>query len=471
MIRWLLIVAMLALPLAGSPARAQEEAQNGTGYLELYPAGDVYQLQVIGDNAADGLLGGMVEAFRGDQRLQIKPKPLELSTLMRSDFNEQLKAIDDALGRDPATIAVVMLGPQDRVSFKGPQGKRIWIDHDDWKAEFGRQIDVVMKSLKRRKIGVYWVSLPNVRRTEPNEDVQALNEIIRERAYLNGLKYIDAYAGFADEGGGYSAMGPDIAGKIRLLREPNGVSFTDAGNRKLAHFVERELRRDLTQAKTDRTIPLAGNEAEQASIDSGRQAALRAAKQTAPAGPANAANATTPDPAAATVAPNAANADQKADSGRINLALVGPGGREEIVSVDLLRPSIPATVIALVSRKENADKPTQLGDLLIDQIPGGLMVMSSITPATDPATGEARRRLSPTQTPYFRVMVKGERVTPRTDRADDVSWPRSEPPPVVQAVAPAEAPAVAPAPAKPAPPQVKAKKPDNDAPKKRPPQE
>ncbi len=469
MIRWLVIVAMLALPWTAVAVRAQEEAQNGTGYLELYPAGDVYQLQVIGDAAADGLLGGMTEAFRGDQRVQIKPKPLELSTLMRSDFNEQVKAIDDALGRDPATVAVVMLGPQDRVSIRGPQGKKIWIDHDDWKTEFGRQIDVVMKTLKRRKAGVYWVSLPNVRRAEPNEDVQALNEIIRERAYLNGLKYIDAYAGFADEGGGYSSMGPDIAGKIRLLREPNGVSFTDAGNRKLAHFVERELRRDLTQAKTDRTIPLAGNEAEQAAIDSGRQAALRVAKTAAAAGQTSAAGSAPADPAVPTAVPVAANAEQKADSGRINLALVGPGGREEIVAVDLLRPSIPATVIALVNRKENADKATQLGDLLIDQIPGGLMVMSSITPATDPASGESRRRLSPTQTPYFRVMVKGERITPRPGRADDVSWPRAEPPPVVPVAAPAVAPVAVPAVVKPA--VSKVKKSDGDAPKKRQPQE
>jgi len=449
-LRRAMTIALLMLPvLASAPAHAQDEIQSGTGYLELYPAGDVYQTVVIGDNAADGLLSGMVEAFRGDQRLQLKPNALDLNAFMRSNFNEQLKEVDDALARDPATVAVVMIGPQDRVSIRGPQGKKIWIDSDEWKAEFGRQIDVVMKTLKRRKVAVYWVSLPNVRRAEPNEDVQVLNDIIRERAYLNGLKYVDAYAGFADEGGGYSAMGPDIAGKIRLLREPNGVSFTEAGNRKLAHFVEREFRRDLTQAKTDRTIPLAGTEAEQATIDSGRQAALRLARSTPAAGNAPAAaNGAAANSPVATGPYTAANADQKADSGRINLSLVGPGGREEIVPIDLLRPSIPASVIALVNRKENAEKPTQLGDLLIDQIAGGLMVMSSITPATDPSTGESRRRLSPTQTPYFRVMVKGERITPRQDRADDVSWPRSQPPPVAEAVAPVLPPASA---VKPAP--------------------
>lgn len=424
-------VAMMA---AGAGVRAEDDGQGGSSYVAQYPAGDVYQIQVIGDDIAEGLVGGLSEAFQGDAHVQVRPKPANLDTLMRSGFPDQLKALDEGLTKEPSTIAVVMIGPQDRVSFKGTAGKKVWIDHDEWKAEFGRQIDLVMKQLKRRRLAVYWVSLPNVRRAEPNEDVQVLNEIIRERVYLNGLKYIDSYAGFADEGGGYSAMGPDIAGKIRLLRESNGVSFTDAGNRKLAHFVEREMRRDLTQAKADRTIPLAGAEAEQSAISASRKAAAAIAKTVAPGVPSTAAPGAVAAGAGVVAAEvGTGSGDQKADSGRISLAVPGPGGKEDIVSVDLLRPAIPASVIALVNRKENADKATQLGDILIDQIPGGLMVMSSISPANDSAGGE-KRRLAPTQTPYFRVMVKGERVSPREGRSDDVAWPRPEPPPYVEPV-------------------------------------
>ena len=94
-----------------------------------------------------------------------------------------------------------------------------------------------------------------------------MNDVIRERAYLNGYKYIDAYQGFTDENGGYSAYGPDLEGAIRLLRLRDGVNFTDAGNRKLAHFVEKELRSDLIQAKSNRNVPLLGAEAEQAKIN------------------------------------------------------------------------------------------------------------------------------------------------------------------------------------------------------------
>ena len=110
MLRRLTIAIILAGLTAIAPVRAEDEPQLGTGYLELYPVGDVYQIQVIGDGVAEGLMGGLTEAFRGDARVAIKPKPLDLSALMRPDFPEQLKALDDSLTRDPATIAVVKIG-------------------------------------------------------------------------------------------------------------------------------------------------------------------------------------------------------------------------------------------------------------------------------------------------------------------------------------------------------------------------
>ena len=46
-----------------------------------------------------------------------------------------------------------------------------------------------------------------------------------------------------------------MKGWIGLLREQDGVHFTTAGYRKLAHFVERELKRDIAQARQDRAVP------------------------------------------------------------------------------------------------------------------------------------------------------------------------------------------------------------------------
>ncbi len=88
----------------------------------------------------------------------------------------------------------------------------------------------------------------------------------REKAFINGAKFIETWNGFTDEAGRFSAYGPDMTGQVKRLRADDGVHFTMRGYLKLAHFVEKELRRDLNLAKIERNIPLAGNEEEQAKV-------------------------------------------------------------------------------------------------------------------------------------------------------------------------------------------------------------
>lgn len=424
-------LALLALvAVAASPAMAQDDGAGS--YITPFPQGDVYRLIVLGDDLADGLLGGVVDALGTDSRLQIDKKLVSLNGLNRADFPEKLQAIEEQLGQSQPHIAVVMMGAWDRVSMKGT-GKRTTFGTPEWKAEYAARADRVMKALKRKNIAVYWVGLPNVRRADMAEDVQMMNQILRDRIYLNGMKYIDAYAGFADEAGEYSSYGPDVTGKMRLLRDGDGVYFTVAGYRKLAHFVERDLKRDLTQAKGERAIPLAGAEDEQAKINPERVAQKKAEDDAAAAKAAAAAAAGSGTPADATAAAPAVPAgspggDQKGDNGRIVLKSVGAGGREESITVDIVRPPIPASVIALVTRKESSERLSQMGEQVLDQLPGGLSVMNSITPVAG-TSGGTQRRLSTVQTPYYRVFIKGERLPPRRGRADDFTWPRPEPPP------------------------------------------
>lgn len=418
------IAALIAaLFVATGDARAQEDPGGGS-FITPFPPGDTYNLVMIGDDLADGLLSGALEIFQKDPRLVIRPSRLSINGLMRPDFDQRIVELDQDLKDSPPQIAIIMTGAWDRVSVRDPaSGKRLMVGTDGWRREYAARADRFLKLLRKRNISVYWAGLPAVRRYDANEDVQMMNNLLRERVYINGAKYIDTYVGFADENGGYSAYGPDVTGKIRLLRAGDGVYFTWEGNRKLAYFVDRELRRDLTQAKADRSIPLDGSEADQAKINP------EAVKLTGP----SAAPGTGSPAAGAANKPQAEVAasgqtDQKADNGKINLRILSEGGREEIVALDILRPAIPASVVALVTRRESADKPSQLGEQVVDQIPGGLTVMSTVALATS-ANPAGRRRLAPSQSPYFRVLFKGERLLPKPGRADDSTWPRPAPPP------------------------------------------
>jgi hypothetical protein len=416
-----LLLVLALLPVL--PSAAQEEP-SGTSYITPFPAGDTYNLQAYGDAFAEGILGGLVESFAGDGRVQVSRKHRAFSGIARAEFEDELKAEEAA--RDSVHIAVVMIGVWDRFHMRAGPRDRLILGSPEWREEYGRRVDRLIKTMKRRGMAVYWVGQPIMRRPEANDPAQTMNDIVRDKAYLNGIKFIDIQAHFADEGGNYAPYGPDITGKQRLLREADGVSFTAAGNRKLALFVEQEIKRDLVQAKNERAIPLAGSESEQK-----RVSALK------PRPPSEAESwkgtiTATKDPKPQSKAPAAQQTpgadpwgDQKADNGRITLKSIGASGREEAVTVDILRPAIPSAVINLMTRKESSDKPSQMGDVVADDVGGGLVVLSSITPvATGP--GGAARRVAPSQTPYYQVLIKGERPQAKPGRADDFSWPKVE---------------------------------------------
>ncbi|HUI95350.1 MAG TPA: DUF459 domain-containing protein, partial [Xanthobacteraceae bacterium] len=74
----------------------------------------------------------------------------------------------------------------------------------------------------------------------------------------------DTWDGFVDESGRFVMNGPDFEGQIRRLRSPDGIHFTQAGARKLAHYVEREIQRALMAHATPVALPATDEPAPQA---------------------------------------------------------------------------------------------------------------------------------------------------------------------------------------------------------------
>ena len=74
----IIIAVFLALLAASQPASAQEDVQANT-YITAFPENDIYRMQVVGDSLAEGLVGGLIEAFGGDSpvhwRVLSGPRP------------------------------------------------------------------------------------------------------------------------------------------------------------------------------------------------------------------------------------------------------------------------------------------------------------------------------------------------------------------------------------------------------------
>ena len=133
---------------------------------------------------------------------------------------------------------------------------------DKWAELYAKRIDETIAVLKSKGVPVLWVGLPAIRGTRSTADMVYLNDLYRDRAGKAGIIYVDIWDGFVDESGNYVPQGPDFEGQTRKLRAGDGVHFTKAGARKLAHYVEREIRRVMLARGAPVTMPVpAENEA------------------------------------------------------------------------------------------------------------------------------------------------------------------------------------------------------------------
>jgi uncharacterized protein len=124
-----------------------------------------------------------------------------------------------------------------------------------WVELYSKKIDEMIAVLKSKGVPIVWVGLPAVRGAKATSDMLFLDSLYREAAGKAGITYVDVWDGFVDEAGRFLQQGPDFEGQIRRLRAYDGVYFTQAGARKLAHYVERDVTRLLAARSAPITLP------------------------------------------------------------------------------------------------------------------------------------------------------------------------------------------------------------------------
>ena len=262
---------------------------------------------VLGDGMADWLAYGLEDAFADSPEIAIVRKNKVHSGLFRYETKGDLDwwhVARDILSQEKANFVVMMLGVSDRQNIRerdlakeadkkkerdktskaasdnkdaqnkdqaaDPEqdpisvpetqpGKRatgvIEFRTDQWAEIYSKRIDDTIAGLKSKGVPVFWVGLPSIRGTKSTAEAVYLNDLYRARAERAGVTYIDIWDGFVDEAGKYSNFGPDYEGQMRRLRSSDGVFFTKSGALKLAHYVEREIRRQMNSRVAPIAIP------------------------------------------------------------------------------------------------------------------------------------------------------------------------------------------------------------------------
>ena len=389
-------------------------AQQGTtpvqrSYINPFPNGDRYRVVVLGDSLGEGLWSGLYRAFEDDATIEFIQQSKRSTGFARTDSFDWNKELADLLKNDTYQIAIVMFGAEGQPIRSG----RDWlkVGSDGWREIYGQRVEAFIKKLRQANIAVYWVGLPVMRSPGQSTDAEAMNDLFREKAFINGAKFIDIWNGFTDESGRYSAYGPDMTGQVKRLRADDGVHFTMRGYLKLAHFVEKELRRDLNLAKLERNIPLAGNEDEQSKV-MGRDIVPGRADAEPATAPQAGQTGAEPDALAVAVAEQA-QGDQALELHESNVG-----------DVSVVRPAMDQALQAAQSFAPAAQAAAMPeAEMITSELGNGLTAVGTISAVTDLSLASARPRLPLSQRPYYKVLIKGEQPKPKSGRADDFAWP------------------------------------------------
>jgi hypothetical protein len=208
---------------------------------------------VMGDSLGQLLGQGLVEAFSEQPEVAILRKARESSGLVRNDFYDWSKGAQDILaGSDKVDVAVILIGSNDHQPLR--DGTASYEPHSPkWTEIYTARIEGIAKQFQDKKIPLIWVGLPIMKSDRMSKEALALNELYKEYASKAGATYVDIWEAFGNERGVFAASGPDVQGQVVKLRSADGVHFTKAGARKLAHFVEDEIKRvlDATEPEDD----------------------------------------------------------------------------------------------------------------------------------------------------------------------------------------------------------------------------
>jgi uncharacterized protein len=119
-----------------------------------------------------------------------------------------------------------------------------------WTAEYRRRVGGVMDTVARAHAFLVWIGLPITSDPAQTERFDTINAIVEQEAAKRpgAVAFVDTYATFASDSGGFTQYLTTTNGGTVLVRAPDGVHFAPAGGDIVARLVLHRLNEafDLT---------------------------------------------------------------------------------------------------------------------------------------------------------------------------------------------------------------------------------
>jgi hypothetical protein len=94
--------------------------------------------------------------------------------------------------------------------------------------------------------------------------------------------------------------------------------------------------------------------------------------------------------------------------------------------VSVVRPAIDQTLQAAQGlTSQGAPQASSDAEMITSELGNGLTAVATLSSVADPSLASSRPRLPLSQRPYYKVLIKGEQLKPKSGRGDDFAWPPS----------------------------------------------
>ncbi|WP_426239001.1 DUF459 domain-containing protein [Pararhizobium sp. DWP1-1-3] len=202
---------------------------------------------VVGDFVAGSLGDGLKTAFETTPGIVIETRANGSSGLVREDYFNWPENLSAYISETKPALIIISLGANERqqMSIGGEKEK---FRTDRWLAEYTRRAGAFAALARKDKTPMLWVGMPPFQSTSMTADMVTLNGVFRTEAEKVGGTFVDIWDGFVDEDGKFVMTGSDINGQQVRLRGSDGINLTKAGKRKLAFYVEKDIRKLLGDA-------------------------------------------------------------------------------------------------------------------------------------------------------------------------------------------------------------------------------
>ncbi len=213
--------------------------------VELPKNADAQAILVIGDEQASEIAVGLQVAFADTPSIAVVDKSRQNSGLVRDQGADWPTRLNALMAERKYDFIVVMTGENDRVPFPASQtgGKSEEVRSDKWETLYKDKVAKLDAALKATGKPFFWVGLPPMERPSLSAFASYLNGIYKPLTEAAGGTSVDSWNGFVDEEGHFDYQGPDVDGQMKRLRAYDGMHFTRAGQRKMAFYVETEIRK------------------------------------------------------------------------------------------------------------------------------------------------------------------------------------------------------------------------------------